>query len=84
MHISDLHKKNGVEDDERFCQGAGNIGVLVQAEHPRARRHGHTLNALHVAAVRIFLVVVDRGIHAVVVEAVVRVKHLQQARNAHT
>lgn len=69
--VSYLHEKNGVEYDERFCQSAGNIGVLVQAEHTRSRRHGHSLNAFHVAAVRVFLIVVDRGIHTVVVEAVV-------------
>lgn len=71
-----LHEKDSVEYYERFRQGACNVSVLVETKHPGPRGHGHDLDVLHVAAVRIFEVVVDAGVDSVLVERVVRVEHL--------
>lgn len=76
MRFPYLHQKDGVEDHKSFRQGAGDVGVLVEAEHPGPRGHGHGLDLLHVAAVRVFVVVVDAGVDSVLIERVVRVENL--------
>lgn len=72
-----LHEKDGVKYHERFRQGTGDVGVLVEPEHARPRGHGHGLDVFHVAAVRVFGVVVNAGVDTVFVERVVRVEHLR-------
>lgn len=76
--FSHLHEKDSVEYHERFRQGAGDVSVLVETKHPGPGGHGHGLDVLHVATVRIFVVVVDTRVDSVLVERVVRVKHLVQ------
>lgn len=74
--LSHLHQNDGVEDHKRFRQGTGDVGILVEAKHPGPRGHGHGLDFLHVAAVRVFVVVGDTGVDSVLIEGVVRVENL--------
>ena len=72
-----LHEKDGVKYHERFRQSTGDVGVFVESKHARPRRHWHGLDVFHVAAVRVFRVVINAGVDAVFVEGVVRVEYLE-------
>lgn len=48
----------------------------MEAEHAGPSGHGHGLNRLHVATVRVFVTVVDAGVDSVLVERVFRVENL--------
>lgn len=72
-----LHKENSVEYVESFGQCAGNIGVLVKAEYPGSRGHGHCFNALHIAAMGVFGIIIYARVDAVFIKRIVRVEYLQ-------